>query len=291
MLAMTAPLLAILAALPLALALGGLARAAEPARSFTTLAYTTQVAGMSVMAAEADVELDATGYRIDIVTRTVGAFGLLVRGETRSLAQGRWTGPMSATIVAPQRYAIDGTWRGTPRRTLMEYAAGQPTILRLEPPNDSEREPVAPELQRETIDTISAAAMLARRATTTGRCDGEARTYDGRRLLEIAVRSGGWEILPPQAAPLAVGPMLRCDFEGRLLAGFLLDGDRESAARPQKGTAWLARLTPDAPLLPVRMRFDMRWMGSATMTLTAATPGGVPLVRQRADAALAVPRR
>jgi len=288
---MRAPLLAVLAALPLALAPAGPARAAEPGRSFTTLAYTTQVAGLAVMAAEADVELDATGYRIDIVTRTVGAFGLLVRGESRSLAQGRWAGTMAATLVAPQRYAVDGAWRGTPRRTLMEYAAGQPTILRLEPPNDIEREPVPPDLQRETIDTISAAAMLARRATVSGRCDGEARTYDGRRLLEIAVRSGGWEILPPQVMPLAVGPTLRCDFEGRLLAGFPRDGDRESVARPQTGTAWLARLTPDAPLLPVRMRFDMRWMGSATMTLTAATPGGDPLVRQRADAGVAPPRR
>lgn len=285
------PLLAFLVALPLSLAPDAPARAAEPARSFTTLAFTTQVAGLSVMATEADVELDATGYRIDIVTRTVGAFGLLVRGESRSLAQGRWAGTMGAIIVAPQRYAVDGAWRGTPRRTLMDYAAGQPTVLRLEPPNDSEREPVPPALQRETIDTISAAAMLARRATLAGRCDGEARTYDGRRLLEIAVRSGGWEILPPQAMPVAVGPMLRCDFEGRLVAGFLVDGDRESAARPQLGTAWLARLSPDAPLLPVRMRFDMRWMGSATMTLTAATPGGVPLVRQRADAAVAPARR
>ncbi len=290
-LGMRAPLLAALAALPLTMGAAGPVRAAEPGSSFTTLAFTTQVAGLSVMATEADVELDATGYRIDIATRTVGAFGLVMRGETRSLAQGRWAGTMAAALVAPQRYAVDGAWRGTPRRTLMEYAAGQPTLLRLEPANDTEREPVPPDLQRETIDTISAAALLARRATTTGRCDGEARTYDGRRLFEVAVRSGGWEILPPQALPISVGPTLRCDFEGRLLAGFPRDADRESVARPQLGTAWLARLSPGAPLLPVRMRFDMRWMGSATMTLTAATQSGAPLVRQRADAALAPPRR
>ena len=98
-LGMRAPLLAALAALPLTMGAAGPVRAAEPGSSFTTLAFTTQVAGLSVMATEADVELDATGYRIDIATRTVGAFGLVMRGETRSLAQGRWAGTMAAALA------------------------------------------------------------------------------------------------------------------------------------------------------------------------------------------------
>lgn len=280
-------LLPLLALLALALGAPRTAPAAEPGRSFTTLAYSTTVAGLTVMTTEADVELDAAGYRVDIVTRTAGPFALVVRGESRSLSQGRWAG----TLVAPQRYAVDGAWRGTKRRTLMEYESGLPTVLRLEPSVDDEREPVPPALQRETIDTISAAALLARRATAGGTCEGEARTYDGRRLVEVAARTGGWEILPSGAVPVHAGPTLRCDFEGRLLAGFLRDGDRESAARPVNGTAWLARLAPGGPLLPVRMRFDMRWLGAATMTLEAASPDGPPRVRQRADAALGLAPR
>jgi hypothetical protein len=225
--------------------------------------------------------MDAAGYRVDIVTRTAGAYGLLFRGESRSLAQGLWAG----ALVAPRRYAVDGAWRGERRRTLMEYEAGQPRVLGLEPANDAEREPVDSALQRETIDTISAAALLARRATTTGRCDGVARTFDGRRLSEVAVRTVGWEVLE-MAVPGVTGPALRCDFEGRLLAGFMLSGDRAAAAQPQLATAWLARLAPGGPMLPVRLRFEHRWLGSATMLLTAANPGGTPMVRQRADAAL-----
>ena len=49
-----------------------------------------------------------------------------------------WVG----ALVAPHRYAVDGAWRGMKRRTLMDYVSGQPSILRLEPPNDAEREPV-----------------------------------------------------------------------------------------------------------------------------------------------------
>lgn len=261
--------------------------AAQPGRSFTTLSYATSVAGLTVMLTDADVEMSGRGYRIDIAARTAGTYGLLIRGETRSLAQGMWSGNM----VVPQRYAVSGIWRGSPRQTLMDYATSQPDILRLEPPNDAEREPVPAALQRETVDTISAAALLARQATLTSACNGSARTFDGRRLSEVTSRTGGWETLPPGAAPAYAGPALRCEFEGRLLAGFLLDADREAAARPQKGTAWLARLTPDSPMLPVRLSFEIRWLGSATMTLLAAKPEGPPLVRQRADADAAPLRR
>jgi hypothetical protein len=261
--------------------------AAEPGRSFTTLSYATTVAGLTVMMTEADVEMSSRGYRMDIATRTAGTYGLLIRGETRTLAQGMWSG----NTVAPQRYAVSGSWRGTPRQTLMDYVTSQPDVLRLEPPNVAEREPVPPALQRETIDSISAAALLARQATLTSACNGGTRTFDGRRLSEVTSRTGGWETLPPGATPAYAGPVLRCEFEGRLLAGFLLDSDREAAARPQKGTAWLARLTPDSPMLPVRLSFEIRWLGSATMMLLAAKPEGPPLVRQRADADTAPLRR
>ena len=261
--------------------------AAQPGRSFTTLSYATTVAGLTVMMTDADVEMSSRGYRIDIAARTAGTYGLLIRGETRSLAQGMWSG----NTVMPQRYAVSGIWRGAPRQTLMDYTTSQPDILRLEPPNAAEREPVPTALQHETIDTISAAALLARQATLTGACHGGTRTFDGRRLSEVTSRTGGWETLPAGATPAYSGPALRCEFEGRLLAGFLLDADREAAAKPQKGTAWLARLTPDAPMLPVRLSFEIRWLGSATMTLLAAKPEGSPLVRQRADADAAPLRR
>ena len=256
--------------------------AAQDGHSFTALAYATRVAGLSVMLTEADVEMDAAGYRVDIVTRTTGAYGVLFRGESRSLAQGLWAG----SLVAPRRYAVDGAWRGERRHTLMEYEAGQPRVLGLEPPNEREREPVDSALQRETVDTISAAALLSRRVTTTGRCDGVTRTFDARRLSEVTARTAGWEVLDAPVPGLD-GPALRCDFEGRLLAGFMLEGDRAEAGRPHKASAWLARLAPGGPMLPVRLRFENRWLGSATMLLTTASPGGAPIVRQRADAALA----
>jgi hypothetical protein len=69
------------------------------------------------------------------------------------------------------------------------------------------------------------------------------------------------------------GPTLRCDFEGRELAGFLIGEDDAEHHRPLHGSAWLAPLLPDAPPLPVRIAFQTRWFGWATMYLTGAEHG------------------
>ncbi len=252
---------------------------AQPAVS-ASLSYVTTVAGLSVLHTDADVELGQEGYRVDVASRTAGTYGVLFRGETYSLAQGRWAGG----LVAPARFAISGHWRGKPRRSLIEYQSGVPTVLRMVPANEEEREPVPPSLQRETIDTVSAAARLVRQVTRTGRCDGEARTFDGRRLVDITATTGGWETLPADSRSPFAGQALRCDFDGRLLAGFMVDSDRAAAARPQKGSAWLASLWPGGPMLPVRLSFEIRWLGSANMVLTSAAPQAAPLVRTRADA-------
>jgi hypothetical protein len=96
--------------------------------------------------------------------------------------------------------------------------------------------------------------------------------FDGRRLSEIAATDAGQEMLEPTRRSSFSGPATRCDFEGRLLAGFMLDDDRARAARPQTGSAWMARLLPNAPPLPVRMTFQTRWLGHVTMYLTSVTP-------------------
>jgi hypothetical protein len=53
-----------------------------------------------------------------------------------------------------------------------------------------------------------------------------------------------------------------------MLAGFLFGEDRERESRPMHGSAWLSSITASGPRLPVRMTFQTRWFGDATMYLT-----------------------
>ena len=68
---------------------------------------------------------------------------------------------------------------------------------------------------------------------------------------------------------------MRCDFAGRELAGFLHDGSAWQR-QPHAGEAWLARVVPGEPPIPVRLDFGTRWLGDITLVLTAAGPGPLP---------------
>ena len=273
---------AVTAMLLISLASAGATRAATDAQGATPPApgaplgaaqlhvdYDTYAAGLDVVRLRAGFGLDATRYRMALAYHTTGLAGLFLRGHQVSTVEGVW----DSGLPEPVRFFGDGYWRGEPRRTLIDYQKGLPLIREMQPPNDAEREPVPPELQRNTVDTLSAVALLMRRVADSGRCEASVRTYDGRRVAEIAARTVGEEVLPQTGRSSFSGDALRCDFDGRMLAGFLHGTDAARDSRLQHGSAWLARVIPGGPPVPVRMTFETRWFGTATMYMTGAGPG------------------
>lgn len=231
------------------------------------LAYDTYAAGIEVMQMHAFFSLGPWNYHIDLDYHTTGLVGLFYRGYQTNTVRGVW----QDEHAAPLEFFGEGVWRGQPRRTLIDYDHGLPQIKDLRPPQESEREPVPPDLQLHTMDTLSALAQLMRKVERGNSCETAVRTYDGRRVLDVAAHTGGSETLQPTGRSIFSGPTLRCDFEGRELAGFLLGEDDPEHRSPLHGSAWLAPILPDAPRMPVRIAFQTRWFGWATMYLTSAT--------------------
>jgi Protein of unknown function (DUF3108) len=232
----------------------------------TQLDYDTYAAGLEVMQMHAFFGLGPWNYRIDIDYHTTGLVGLLYRGHQVNTVRGNWDG----AAAQPLEFFGSGVWRGKQRLTLIDYDHGRPDIRQLVPPQDSEREPVPEALQLHTVDTLSALAQLMRAVQQTRSCDTESRTYDGRRVLDVVAHTGGEEELSPTGRSHFSGPALRCDFEGREIAGFLFGEDDPEHRRPLHGSAWLANIVPGGPPLPVRIAFQTRWFGLATMYLTHA---------------------
>ncbi len=83
----------------------------------------------------------------------------------------------------------------------------------------------------------------------------------------------GEELLEPTDRSSFGGKALHCDFSGRMVAGFWLGDDRERDRQPLHGSARLAPVVSGGPRLPVRMSFETRWFGDATMYLTSIGPG------------------
>ena len=245
----------------IALLLVPIAARADPAEAH----YAAYAAGLNVIVMDARLDLSPSRYELQIDYRTTGAFGLFVHSQQHTVVQGAFT----AGRAMPRRFFSTGVLRGDRRVTDIDYRDGQPSVRQLVPANDHEREPVAPELQRGTIDSLSAMAQLVEQVTRSGTCDGTVRTFDGRRLAQLRAWAVGYDVVPPSNLSIFAGRALHCDFEGRQLGGFMLDEDRERLQRPQRGSAWFAALTPNGPILPVRISFHTRWFGDATMFITA----------------------
>ena len=234
---------------------------AEPGLS--RLSYATYIGGLNALDLDASVAISAQGYRLQMSYRLTGVVGAVVHGEGATTVDGRF----QAGATVPRQLFSTGHFRGRPYVMQLDWQGGRPVITKMDPPEETEREPVPLAQQLHTIDALSALASLLHQVAMTGRCDGALQTYDGRRLSEFAARTVGEESLPETDRSTFKGTALRCDFDGRQIAGFQLDGDKAELQRLQHGSAWFARLVPGDPPMPVRITFGARSFGQATMYL------------------------
>ncbi|MFQ3622249.1 MAG: DUF3108 domain-containing protein [Acetobacteraceae bacterium] len=246
-------------------------RAAEPPVLAT---YTAYFSGFTVMTLDASLGLDAERYRAVAQMRTAGLLAVFLRGEQTAVVEGR-VGPETALGLAPERYGLDGRWRDRVRRIAMRWQGGTPEVLTLIPANDEERDPVPLELQRGTVDAMSALVGLLHRVARTGRCDGAAAVFDGRRRTDFTARTEGEEELAAHRWGSYAGRALKCGFEGRQVAGFWREADPAQAREPRGGAAWFARPGPGLPMVPVRIEAETNW-GTVHVHLTRIGFGDLP---------------
>jgi hypothetical protein len=243
----------------------GLAQPATPLHA----SYDTYAAGLRVAAVDSGFTVGPKSYEMSLSYQTTGMAGLFLSGHQSDHVSGTFLGRQ----VVPWRFLGQGHWHGADRIADIEYQQGRPVIRQLEPSNQSEREPVPDSLQASSIDTLSALIQLVRTVAETGRCEANVRTYDGRRAVALEAHTVGDEMLEPTGRSVFSGKALHCEFSGRMLAGFKFDDDRARDGRPMHGSAWMAPVVPGGPPLPVRMSFETKWFGDATMYLTRVGPG------------------
>lgn len=249
-----------LAATIAALSAGAAAAQTAPVQ----LTYAAYFSGVNVADMQANFALSPQTYRVQLSFQVVGAAAALFRANGISTVDGRFQGDRAV----PHQVVSTGQSNGKAREMEMHWAGDQPTVVRMQPPVEPEREPVPPAEQARTIDSLSAMAVLLHRVWTTGRCESDVRTFDGRWTTRIAVKTAGEETLEPTTRSPFNGTALRCDIEGQQLAGFWRDKDEAALHKPHRATVWFARAMPGQPLVPVRIAIETRGFGEATLYLT-----------------------
>jgi Protein of unknown function (DUF3108) len=254
-----------------ALALSALS---PPAHAEPVLArYDVRAGGVNVMRVEVLFDLSGPRYRVQTKARPVGVGATFSGGgEQVSATEGSWRG----ADPVPRRHSSEGAWRGGRRAVQLDYAppsGGAPLLRVLEPPLEPEREPVPDALQRNTVDGLSAVAKLLRAVAQTGRCEGEAPVFDGRRRSDFRAWTEGLDDLRGNGA--FAGPALRCAFSGRLIAGRHATQDRDGGRSPPPPVvAWVAQPLPGRAAVPVLIEFPTRWFGTVRAVLASAEPAG-----------------
>jgi hypothetical protein len=248
--------------------------AAQPGPQPATvhMSYTGTAYGLSVLKIDADLTMDGSAYRIDLAFHTVGLLAVFVSSEIHSTTWGSWQNGHAE----PRRFWSWGHLRGAPRETLIDYRNGLPVIARLTPSIETDgRDPVSEPERDDTVDTLSAIVFLIHEVASTGTCEGDERVFDGRRLTEIDAHTVGQTMLARGESGPYQGETLRCDFIGREVGGFKHDGSTWQH-QPHNGAAWLAKVVPDGPPIPVRLNFSTRWVNNITIVLNEAGPGLLP---------------
>ena len=227
--------------------------AAAPARSAdqsaaspVSLAYHIFFAGLDVADMHAQFTLSPDSYHVQTGFQLTGALGFMFKGHGESSSDGHFT----AAGVQPRELFSRGQYGGKWHVTQIDYRDGQPVEMQLQPPVEKERDTVPPAEQAGSIDSLSAMAFLLHTVWTTGRCDGQVRTFDGRWLSRIEVHTAGNEVLPATDRSPFHGSALRCEIAGYQLAGFVHDADPETLRRPHRSTVWFAPLAPGGPVVP-----------------------------------------
>ncbi len=225
--------------------------------------YALSSHGLTLVDMQTRTQFEPSGYAISVHTRTVGLVGVLARSDVWSTGSGRF----AADRVIPQMFRSAGHSRGADRAVRIAYPDGNPVLETLTPP-EPDREPVSPAETKGAIDTLAAVVELSRLVSRTGRCDGQALVFDGRRLSRLEVTTGGEEAVTDAGA--FSGRALRCDFISRQLGGFLRDDTRARLLKPLHGSAWLAAPVAGAPVAAVKAVFESALWGRATLRMRSA---------------------
>jgi len=228
-----------------------------------TATYALYVLGLRMADGQAHLVYDKSGYRMHVHMHTTGAAAVFVSGQQDSEVEGAWRD------LAPDPHLVSssGLWNGDTHRLVISFASGAPEVTTLIPPDKKKREPIPPDLLHDAIDIQSAIAALVRQVATTGSCERSARTFDGRRLTRVSAHDDGEQTLQPTSRSNFSGLAKRCTFDIRMVSGFERDDNREQTGQTRHATAWLARLAPDGPMLPVRIDMEARWVGEAQLVL------------------------
>jgi len=230
-----------------------------------------------VTLAEAEVSFSQSDSRYHLIGtgRTRGFLDLLFSWQGRAATEGIW----QANGRRPLVHEHEGTWKESTRWTRVDWNGSAAPRTEAQPPPDPEKvTPVAKAATAGTRDPLTVILTVLDRLATTGRCEAEAKVWDGRRRYDIAVTHLGADTLVADRPWTYAGTAVGCAVDFERIGGFWRDrpGGRDpDATAPLRRVIWAAELAPGRWAL-VRAEVETAYGTVVGRLLLGGQPGDGP---------------
>lgn len=228
----------------LAILLGSLAPAAARAENLT-LSYLVAWGHLTLAEAEVSYRQSGSRYRLAGNGRTLGALGLLFPWHGKAETEG----VIKAGARQPLVHQQEGTWKRNTRWARVAWHGAAPPKTEAQPPSDLEKVTPVPKVSTiGTSDPFTVLLSVLDRLAATGRCETEAKIWDGRRRYNLSVTHLGAENLIADRPWTYQGEAVRCALDYERIGGFWREPPNwrdPDAKASDRRMIWVAETAPD----------------------------------------------
>jgi len=223
-----------------------------------TLQYLVGWGHVTLAEAEISYSRSENLYLLESVGRTLGFLDFFFpwhgKAETKGLIDSGGRRPL--------HHEHEGTLEEKTRWTRVNWDnAGRPLTEAIPPPDPQTVTMVPEPLMTGTNDPFTAILSLLDHLARSGRCEGIARVWDGRRRYDISVVHLGGEDLVADRPWAYEGPAIRCALDFERIGGFRREAPNwrnEDAREAAQRLIWVAEIGPDQWAL-VRAELETRY--------------------------------
>ncbi len=222
------------------------------------LDYKIYIGGLEALSATVSIGTDATRYDVEIKATTAGIIGKAIPWTIHIGSKGNVTGD----TLQPIEHAQSSNFQGKDRSVTLTYDGKGGFLDRRIVPDaqEDQRDPVPPEMTRDTLDIVSGVLAGLRAVDRTGSCTSKVPVFDGRRRFDLIYTDDGHEKLEPSSVAMFGGDTLRCSVKVEPVAGFWRKNQKKFFSRRVNGDdqvvpieVYIARVGAAGVEVPVRI--------------------------------------
>ena len=231
---------------------------AAPRRATQSVTATWLVTWLSIPVIRGRFKMQVSGDRYEawFGAKSFGPFDPILKIRMNWYVNGR----VADGDFRPIRFQQNYRDRREKRKTMMSWSPSGNIDTRLLPPESpGKRKKVALELQRGTVDPMSALLSIASRSIQGRACHYTARIFEGRRRVNARLKLVRREATPPLLAKNLPRQAYHCHLFADRIAGFRARHLTRFPDPLPPANIWFVRLAHQALWVPVRIQFGTRF--------------------------------